>query len=79
MSTRNDLMGYVRRSNNGGAIKVSVDQDAFNKAERYEGADGKSYVSMVINLTKLRSLLLGEQEVTSISQLIEVADQEIPS
>jgi hypothetical protein len=65
------LMGYVRRSRNGGAIKLSVARDAFSHAERYKGADGTEYVGMIINLNKLRNLLRGEQEVTAINQLVE--------
>lgn len=69
-------MGYVRRSNNGGALKVSVSEDAFEKAQRYQTQDGKSYVGMIINLNKLRNLLAGEQEVTNISQLVEAPTEE---
>ena len=76
MSVRTDLMGYVRRSNNGGALKVSIDQEAFQKAQSYQTSDGRSYVGMIINLTKLRNLLLGEQEVTAINQLVDMPDQE---
>ncbi len=65
------LMGYVRRSRNGGAIKLSVARDAFTSAERYKSADGTEYVGMIINLNKLRNLLTGEQEVTAINQLTE--------
>lgn len=65
------LMGYVRRSRNGGAIKLSVARDAFTNAEKYKSADGTEYVGMIINLNKLRNLLTGEQEVTAINQLVE--------
>lgn len=64
------LMGYVRRSRNGGALSVSVAEDAFEQAERYETADGTKYVGMIINLNKLRNILAGDQEVTNISQLV---------
>jgi hypothetical protein len=71
MVVESRLMGYVRRSRNGGAIKLSVARDAFSHAERYKSADGTEYVGMIINLNKLRNLLTGEQEVTAINQLVD--------
>lgn len=62
-------MGFVRRSNNGGALKLSVSQKAFEGADRYVTSDGTEYVGMIINLNRLRNILNGEQEVTAISQL----------
>ncbi len=72
MNPKTKLMGYVRRSRNGGALKVSVSKKAIENAERYKTSDGTEYVGMIINLNKLRSLLSGEQEVTSISQILQV-------
>ena len=71
MVVESKLMGYVRRSRNGGAIKLSVARDAFTNAEKYQSADGTEYVGMIISLSKLRNLLRGEQEVTAINQLVE--------
>lgn len=70
MSANSTLMGYVRRSRNGGALKVSVSRNAFESAARYRTQDGTEYVGMIINLNKLRSLLSGEQEVAAISQIL---------
>ncbi|MGA1821812.1 MAG: hypothetical protein ACMUIG_04735 [Thermoplasmatota archaeon] len=70
MEKTSNLMGYVRRSRNGGALNVSVAEEAFEQAERYETADGTKYVGMIINLNKLRNILAGDQEVTNISQLV---------
>ncbi|MBN1389033.1 MAG: hypothetical protein JXA22_00140 [Candidatus Thermoplasmatota archaeon] len=75
MVVESRLMGFVRRSRNGGAIKLSIARDAFSSAEKYQSSDGTEYVGMVINLNKLRSLLTGEQEVTAISQLVEAPAQ----
>ncbi len=71
MTTETKLMGFVRRSNNGGALKLSVSQNAFETAERYVTSDGTEYVGMIINLNRLRNLLSGEQEVTAISQIVD--------
>ena len=76
MVVESRLMGFVRRSRNGGAIKLSIARDAFSSAERYQASDGTEYVGMIINLNKLRNLLTGEQEVTAISQLVEAPSQE---
>lgn len=64
-----ELMGYVRRSKNGGALKVSVSTDAFARAERYQTQDGKEYVGLIINLAGVQDLLEGRREVTGISQI----------
>ena len=71
MTTESKLMGFVRRSRNGGALKVSVNQNAFESAERYHTSDGTEYVGMIINLNRLRNLLNGEQEVTAINQIVD--------
>jgi len=70
MTNESKLMGYVRRSNNGGALKVSVSENAFSDAKKYQSANGERYVGMIINLNKLRSLLSGEKDVTAISQIV---------
>ena len=75
MVVESRLMGFVRRSRNGGAIKLSIANEAFSTAEKYQSSDGTEYVGMVINLNKLRNLLTGEQEVTAISQLVEAPAQ----
>jgi hypothetical protein len=71
MTNESKLMGYVRRSNNGGAIKISISESSFTDARKYQSASGERYVGMIINLNKLRSLLSGEREVTSISQIVD--------
>ncbi|MFW3146178.1 MAG: hypothetical protein ACMUIE_05150 [Thermoplasmatota archaeon] len=76
MVVESKLMGFVRRSRNGGAIKVSIAQDAFDSAQRYRSADGTEYVGMIINLNKLRCLLTGEQEVTAVNQLVGDQNQD---
>ena len=79
MVVKSNLMGFVRRSNNGGALKVSVSKDAFESANRYTSADGTEYVGMIIRLNRLRNILSGEQEVTNICQLLEDGQSEAAS
>ena len=62
-------MGYVRRSNNGKALKVSINKEAFNGAESYSTVDGQEYVSMIIRLDKIYELIEGQKDVTNICQI----------
>ena len=66
----NLLVGYVRRSNAGGAIKVSINTNAFGDCETYTTSDGQAYVPLVISLSALRKVIDGERAVTTVSQLI---------
>ena len=68
-----ELIGYVRRSNAGGAIKINICASAFDKARRYVSQDGNEYVGLVISADKLRMILNGEREVTSVCQLVDAA------
>lgn len=63
-------MGYVRKSKGGGALRLSIDAAAFSNAERYKGSDGREFVSLIANVDKVRDILEGEREVTSLCQLI---------
>lgn len=65
------LVGYVRKSNKGNALRMSIQVDAFNEAARYTTRDGKEYVQLVSNLEKIREIAKGEREVTSICQIVE--------
>ena len=69
--SKSNLVGYVRRSNAGGAIKVSINSDAFSDCETYVTSDGQEYVPLVISLNALHKVLNGERVVTTISQIID--------
>ena len=69
--SKSNLVGYVRRSNAGGAIKVSINSDAFSDCETYVTSDGQEYVPLVISLSALNKVLNGERVVTTISQIID--------
>ena len=66
----NLLVGYVRRSNAGGAIKISINTNAFGDCETYTTSDGQAYVPLVISLSALRKVIDGNRVVTTVSQLI---------
>ena len=65
----NILVGYVRRSNAGGALKVSINTAAFADCSTYITSDGQAYVPLVISLAALNKVLDGERAVTTVSQL----------
>ena len=68
---KSNLVGYVRRSNAGGAIKVSINSDAFSDCETYVTSDGQEYVPLVISLNALNKVLNGERVVTTITQILD--------
>ena len=65
------LVGYVRKSNAGGAVKISLNLVAMNECEDYETADGQRYVPLVISLSALRRVIDGERAVTTVSQVVD--------
>ncbi len=67
---KSELLGYVRRSNSGKALKISINAEAFGKAERYQTQDGQEYVAMVIRLDKIYELIEGNKDVTNITQIL---------
>jgi len=71
MSTDSKLVGYVRKSKNGGALKLSIDSAAFSEAERYSSSDGREFVSLIANLDKIQEIVEGEREVTSLCQIVD--------
>lgn len=68
-----ELVGYVRRSRSGGALKISISADAFQRSRRYVSQDGHEYVGLVVSLDKVRSVMNGEREVTSVCQIVDGA------
>ena len=67
--TKTDLMGFVRKSKNGNALKISISTEAFDKAQRYTTQDGQEFVAMVIPLSRIQQVLDGYKEVTSVAQI----------
>ena len=65
----NVLVGYVRRSNAGGALKVSINTAAFADCTTYMTSDGQAYVPLVISIAALNKVLSGDRAVTTIAQL----------
>jgi len=68
---RSELIGYIRKSKEGQALKLSISKSAFDEAETYTTTDGQKYVSLIINADRTQAIMNGEREVTSICQLVD--------
>ncbi len=71
IENKSNLVGYVRKSNAGGAIKVSINNDAFSDCDTYVTSDGQEYVPLIISINALNKVLSGERVVTTISQIVD--------
>ena len=71
MSNDTTLVGYVRMTNAGGQIKVSINVDAFKKCETYTTGDGQVYVPLIISQNALNAVQDGERVVTTIYQHVD--------
>ena len=65
------LVGYIRKSNDGKALKMSLDVDALEAAERYEAQGGREYISLIANLEKVEEIIEGDREVTSLCYFVD--------
>ena len=66
---RSMLVGYARRSNAGGAIKLSINTSAFSDCTTYVTSDGQAYVPLIIGMHALQKVISGERAVTTVTQL----------
>ena len=71
VENKTNLVGCVRKSNAGGAVKVSINTEAFTECETYVTSDGQEYVPLIISVNALNKVLDGERVVTTISQMID--------
>jgi len=74
--TKSELVGYVRKSKAGNALKVNILKSAVIDAPTVKGKDGTEYVTLIMNLTKIRLIIGDEHEVTSVCQLVEDAEED---
>ena len=63
------LVGYIRRSNSGAALKISVNAEAFGKAHRYLSKEGEEFVPLVVSTNNVRAVIDGEKAVTGLNQI----------
>lgn len=67
--TKSTLVGYARKSNAGGAIKLSINTSAFADCATYVTSDGQAYVPLIIPINALQRVLNGERAVTTVTQI----------
>lgn len=67
---QSELVGYVRKSRSGDALQISISVDAFDSAQRYLSQDGKEYVQLIVNTSKIQEILEDSRDVTSVIQII---------
>ena len=65
------LVGYVRRSNAGAQVKISINLQALKDCNTYTTADGQTYVPLVMSRYALEKVLNGERAITTVSQIVE--------
>jgi hypothetical protein len=65
------LVGYMRKSTMGSALKMSISCEAFESARKYASKDGREYVNLVVNLSKAQEVINGDRAVTSVCQLVD--------
>ena len=70
--TKTDLMGFVRKSKNGNALKLSISTEAFDKAQRYTTNDGQEFVAMIIPLSRVQQVLDGLYKSTETGHEVRV-------
>ena len=63
------LVGFVRKSNAGRAVKLSINTSSFQDCATYVTSDGQTYVQLVISLNALTGIIDGNRAVTSINHL----------
>lgn len=68
---KSELVGYVKKSNNGNALKLKILKSALEDAETVKGIDGTEYISLIMNLSKIKMIISDEHEITSLCQLTE--------
>ena len=68
---KSELMGYVRKSDNGKALRICINVDAFNNAEKDTTRDNQEYVSLIVKLDNIYQLIEGQKDVTNVIQITE--------
>ena len=68
-NTNSTLVGFVRKSNAGRAVKLSINTSSFQDCATYVTSDGQTYVQLVVSVNALAGIIDGSRAVTSINHL----------
>ena len=69
--TNNILVGFVRKTNAGKALKLSINTSSFADCATYVTSDGQTYVQLVVSLNSITSVIEGNRAVTAINHLLD--------
>ena len=69
--TNNILVGFVRKTNAGKALKLSINTSSFADCATYVTSDGQTYVQLVVSLNSISSVIEGNRAVTAINHLLD--------
>ena len=68
-NTNSILVGFIRKSNAGRAVKLSINTSSFQDCATYVTSDGQTYVQLIVSLNALAGIIDGSRAVTSINYL----------
>jgi hypothetical protein len=72
----NVLVGFARLSDSKKGVKINLSVEVLGKCSRYVSKDGGEYIGLVISAGKMRGILDGSAEVTSVSHFPKEAETE---
>jgi len=71
MTTTSKLIGFVRKTKTGRALRLNLSKEALDNAETYETSKGEVFLSVIVNLDGVMELISEEREFITVNQLIE--------
>jgi len=70
-NTNNILVGFVRKTNAGKALKLSINTSSFADCATYVTSDGQTYVQLIVSLNSISNVIDGNRAVTAINHLLD--------
>ena len=70
-NTNSILVGFVRKTNAGKALKLSINTSSFADCATYVTSDGQTYVQLIVSLNSISSVIEGNRAVTAINHLLD--------
>ena len=70
-NTNSILVGFVRKTNAGKALKLSINTSSFADCATYVTSDGQTYVQLIVSLNSKSNVIEGNRAVTAINHLLD--------
>jgi hypothetical protein len=70
-NTNSILVGFVRKTNAGKALKLSINTSSFADCATYVTSDGQTYVQLIVSLNSISNVIEGNRAVTAINHLLD--------